>query len=215
MALVYDSALFGATAPILGQSYMLEAMPTFGSFKMYTLMADYRRYFMPVRPLTLAFRALHYGRYGPDAEDDRMYPLFIGYESMVRGYDYNSFSRDEYSGKGDFDFNRLLGSKMLVANAELRFPLFGVLGIGKGYYGVFPIDMLLFYDWGVAWGYKDLAGENIKPTFLNGSRKPISSAGIGVRVNLFGYLVLGVNYVKPFDRPGKGLYFQFSFWPGF
>jgi len=26
---------------------------------------------------------------------------------------------------------------------------------------------------------------------------------------------VGVNYVKPFDRPGKGWFFQFSFWPGF
>jgi hypothetical protein len=39
-------------------------------------------------------------------------------------------------------------------------------------------------------------------------------------VNVLGYLVLGVNYVQPFDR--KGLdgkpikpYFQFSFYPGF
>jgi outer membrane protein assembly factor BamA len=166
---------------------------------------------VPVRPFTLAFRAIHYGRYGRDSEDERMYPLFIGYESLIRGYDVYSFDPNE----GDLDFNRLLGSKMLIANAELRFPLFGLLGIGKGYYGVFPIDMLLFYDWGVAWGYKDAAGESIKPSFLGGDRHPISSAGVGLRVNVFGYLVVGVNYVKPFDRPGKGWYFQFSFWPGF
>jgi Tol biopolymer transport system component len=209
MALVYDSAIFGATAPILGQSYILEAMPTFGAFSMYTLMADYRRYFMPVRPFTLAFRALHYGRYGRDAEDQRIYPIYIGYDTFVRGYDYYSLSVDEYTGGTGFDVNRLFGSKLLVANAELRFPLFGVLGIGKGYYGVFPVDMLFFYDWGVAWFEAD------KPTFLSGHRKPISSAGVGLRVNLFGYLVVGVNYVKPFDRPGKGWFFQFSFWPGF
>jgi Tol biopolymer transport system component len=214
LALVYDSALFGATAPILGQSYMVEVMPTFGSFNMYTIMGDYRRYFVPVRPFTLAFRALHYGRYGRDAEDERMYPLYIGYESLVRGYDYYSFSYNQNPGDSGFNQTRLFGSKMLVANAELRFPLFGVLGIGKGYYGVFPIDMILFYDWGVAWS-ADTAGRNNKPTFLGGTRKPVSSAGIGLRVNVFGYLVVGVNYVKPFDRPDKGWYFQFSFWPGF
>ena len=214
LALVYDSALFGATGPILGQSYIFEAMPTFGSFNMYTIMGDYRRYFVPVRPFTLAFRALHYGRYGRDAEDERMYPLFLGYESLVRGYDYYSFSYNQNAGGSEFDTNRLFGSKMLIANAELRFPLFGVLGIGKGYYGVFPIDMIMFYDWGVAWN-ADAAGQNNKPSFLGGSRKPISSAGIGLRVNVFGYLVVGVNYVKPFDRPDKGWYFQFSFWPGF
>jgi len=213
-ALVYDSALFGATAPILGQSYMFEVMPTFGSFNMYTIMGDYRRYFMPVRPFTLAFRALHYGRYGRDAEDGRMYPLFLGYESLVRGYDYYSLSFNEYSEGGGFDTNRLFGSKMLVANAELRFPLFGVLGIGKGYYGVFPSDMLFFYDWGVAW-YNSTNEKNNKPTFLGGTRKPVSSAGVGLRVNVLGYLVVGVNYVKPFDRPDKGWYFQLSFWPGF
>ncbi len=46
-------------------------------------------------------------------------------------------------------------------------------------------------------------------------RKPITSAGFGLRVNVLGYLVLGFNYVKPFQRPGKGWYFQFSFYPGF
>ncbi len=213
-ALVYDSSLFGATGPILGQSYILEATPTFGSFNMYSIMADYRRYFMPLRPFTLAFRAFHYGRYGKDSEDPRMYPLYIGYESLVRGYDSYSYSGSEYPGGEGFDQSRLFGSKMLVANAELRFPLLGVLGIGKGYYGAFPIDMIAFYDWGIAW-YADSEGQNNKPTFLGGNRKPISSAGIGLRVNVFGYLILGVNYVKPFDRPGKGWYFQFSFWPGF
>jgi outer membrane protein assembly factor BamA len=172
-------------------------------------MADYRRYFMPLRPFTLALRAIHYGRYGRDAEDPRIYPIYIGYDTFVRGYDYYSLSIDEYTGGTGFDVNRLFGSKLLVANAELRFPLFGVLGIGKGYYGVFPIDMYFFYDWGVAWFQND------KPSFFNGSRKPISSAGVGLRVNVFGYLVVGVNYVYPFDRPGKGWYFQFSFWPGF
>jgi Tol biopolymer transport system component len=214
LALVYDSALFGATGPILGQSYIIEAMPTFGSFNMYTIMGDYRRYFVPVRPFTLAFRALHYGRYGRDAEDERLYPLYLGYESLVRGYDYYSFSYNQYPGGSGFNTDRLFGSKMLVANAELRFPLFGLLGLGKGYYGVFPIDMILFYDWGVAW-FEDAPGMDNKPTFLGGDRKPVSSAGIGLRVNVFGYLVVGVNYVKPFDRPDKGWYFQFSFWPGF
>jgi outer membrane protein assembly factor BamA len=97
----------------------------------------------------------------------------------------------------------------MVASAELRFPLLGVLGIGKGYYGAFPIDMIAFYDWGVAW-----TTEN-KPVLSGPDHTSISSAGVGLRVNVFGYLVLGVNYVKPFDRPDKGWYFQFSFWPGF
>jgi outer membrane protein assembly factor BamA len=215
LALVYDSSLFGATGPIIGQSYILEATPTIGSITYNTIMGDFRKYFMPVRPFTLAFRALHYGRYGKDADDERLWPLYLGYETLVRGYDYNSFSASEFEGNDVFDQARLFGSKILVGNVELRFPLFRVLGIGKGYYGLLPIDMIAFYDWGTAWGMDVFTGEQVKPTILGGERKSISSAGVGLRMNVLGYIVLGINYVKPFDRPNKGWYFQFSFWPGF
>ncbi len=172
---------------------------------------------MPVKPFTLAFRALTYGRYGKGADDERLYPMFLGYDTLVRGYNYGSFTAEEidpaYAGDRYFDFNRLWGSRMLVANFELRFPLFGALGIGKGFYGIFPLDVLAFYDIGVAWDSSNSPRlPIIKP---DGIQKPISSAGVGARINLFGYVVLGVNYVKPFDRPYKGAYWQFSFYPGF
>jgi Tol biopolymer transport system component len=209
-ALVYDSSFFGATGPMLGQSYRFEVSPSIGTIDFYTVLADYRRYLMPVRPFTLAFRFLHFGRYGKGGEDVRLFPLFMGYESLVRGYDTRSFSVDEVeTGPNPFDFNSLFGSKMLVANVELRFPLFQVLGIGKGYYGAFPIDFIAFFDTGVAWWDDD------KAWFLDGGRKMISSTGIGLRTNFFGYLILGVDYVYPFDRPSKGWHFQFTFSPGF
>lgn len=204
-ALIYDSALFGATGPVIGQSYIIEFAPTIGNIQYYSVLADYRRYFMPARPFTLALRLLHYGRYGKGAEDERLWYLFIGYESLVRGYDYYSFSSNE-----DFDQTRLYGSKILVGNIELRFPLFGVLGIGRGYYGIFPVDVVAFYDWGIAWWDKTYP---IK--FKDAIGNPISSAGVGLRLNLFGFLVLGANYVKPFERPNKSWHFQFSFSPGF
>ncbi len=210
-ALVYDSSFFGATSPILGQSYRFEVSPFAGSINYYTLLTDYRRYFMPYRPFTLAFRILHYGRYGRGAEDSRLFPLYIGYESLVRGYNTGSFTVDEIVNDDDpFNFNRLFGSKMLVANVELRFPLFRVLGIGRGYYGIFPAEFIAFFDSGVAWFDDD------KAWFLSGGdRKLVSSAGIGLRTNFFGYFILGVDYVYPFQRPNKGWYFQFTFMPGF
>jgi len=205
LALIYDSALFGATAPVIGQSYIFELAPTIGNIQYYSVLADYRRYFVPARPFTIALRVLHYGRYGKGAEDERLWYLYLGYESLVRGYDYYSFNSNE-----DFDQTRLYGSKILVGNVELRFPLFGLLGIGRGYYGVFPVDVVAFYDWGIAWWDKTYP---IK--FKDAISHPISSAGVGLRVNVFGFLVLGVNYVKPFERPDKGWHFQFSFSPGF
>jgi len=223
-ALVYDSSFFGATSPILGQSYRLEVSPYLGTIDFHTILADYRRYFMPVKPFTLAFRFLHFGRYGRGGEDTRLFPLFIGYETLVRGYDTSSFTVGEVESATDpFDFGSLFGSKMLIANVELRFPLFQVLGIGKGYYGIFPIDFIAFYDTGVAWWddnelYDELGAlveTDRKAWFLDGGRNMISSAGIGLRANIFGYLILGVDYVYPFDRPKKDWHFQFTFTPGF
>lgn len=194
-ALVYDSSISGIS-PVFGQSYRFEAAPYLGSINFYTLLADYRRYFMPIKPFTLAFRLLHYGRYGKGAED--FYPLYMGYDYFIRGYNYNSFRNE------NFDFNRLFGSKIMVANAELRFPLFNVLGVGRGFYGIFPIEFLAFYDAGAVWW----SGQDI------GDKNFLESAGIGLRIYLFG-IVLGVNYVKPFDRPNKDWRFQLSFIPGF
>jgi len=209
-ALVYDSSFFGATAPILGQSYRIEATPYIGSINFYTVLADYRRYFMPTRPFTLAFRFLHYGRYGKNADDNRFYPLFLGYETLLRGYNYSSFSSDEND-----VYSQLFGSKMLLANVELRFPLFGVLGLGRGFYGILPMDFVVFYDAGIAWGLEEEGDKEMKPFFLGGDRKPLTSAGVGIRMNMFGYLILGFNMVKPFDRPNKDWVFQFTIMPGF
>jgi Tol biopolymer transport system component len=210
-AYVYDSSFFGATAPILGQSYRLEFSPYFGGNLNFTsVLADYRRYFMPVRPFTLAFRVMHYGRYGGNAIDERFYPLFLGYETLLRGYNSSSFGINEND-----VYAQLFGSKFAVANIELRFPLFGVLGIGRGYYGILPVDFVAFYDAGIAWGYELEGDKENKPFFLGGSRKPLTSAGIGVRMNLMGFLIMGFNAVKPFNRPAKDWVFQFTIMPGF
>ena len=212
MALIHDSSYFGATSPILGKNYIFQVSPYYGTVDFVSVIADYRRYFMPVRPFTLAFRLLHYGRYGKGAEDYRLYPIYLGYESFIRGYNAGSFSAEECSDDGYFfDYNRLFGSKIIVVNAELRFPLFQILGIGKGYYGLFPVDFIAFFDSGVAWAEEGAS----RAWFLGGERKLLSSAGVGIRVNLFGYFVLGLSYVTPFDRPEKSGYFQFTFMPGF
>jgi Tol biopolymer transport system component len=208
-ALVYDTSFFGATGPILGQSYRLEVSPLLGNISYYNFIADYRRYLMPVKPFTLAFRFLHYGRYGKNADDSRLYPLYIGYDGLVRGYNTAVYRTGGVGSPEDyFEIDRLFGSKFIVANFELRFPLFGALGIGSGYYGIYPVDFIAFYDAGIAWSQDEA-------WFLGGSKKPVSSAGVGLRFNVFGFAVLGVNYVYPFNLPGQGPYLQLSFQPGF
>jgi Tol biopolymer transport system component len=215
LALVYDNSFYGAAGPILGQRYRLEVAPTVGSLSYAGVLADYRRYFMPARPFTFATRLLHYGRYAKDGEDPRLQPLFLGYPGLVRGYSYGSFDGSECDPPPDAPdacpvFDQLLGSRMAVANAELRFPLFGVLGIGSGYYGAFPIEFVAFGDAGLAWD-----NANKPSVFGSGPRDPVFSAGAGLRINLLGFAVAEVDLVRPFDRPGKGWIWQFELQPGF
>ena len=211
-ALVYDNSFFGATSPIVGQRYRFEVAPVLGTINFTTGLADFRRYFMPLRPFTVAARVLHVGRYGPGADDDRIQPLYLGYPSLVRGYDFASFSSAECPQNlslGCPVIDRLVGSRMLVGNVELRFPLFGLLGLGEGYYGFLPIEAAVFYDAGVAWTGSEGA------RMFGGTRDVVTSAGVTLRLNFFGYAIGSLDWVKAFERPTRGWMFRFSFTPGF
>ena len=210
-ALVYDSSLAGATGPILGQRYRLEYSQMSGSLVYSGILADYRRYFMPASPFTIAVRGLHFGRYGRDGEDERLSPISIGDPGLVRGYDYNSFNASECvltASSTCEAFDQLIGSRLAVASAELRFPLLGLFG-GRSYYGPFPVEMVLFGDAGLAW-----TGD-FKPSFAGGDRDWVRSVGAALRVNLFGYAVGEIDFVRPLDRPDRGWLWQFNLMPGF
>jgi len=220
-ALVHDNAIFGLTGPILGDRWRLEVDQAVGDLQFTTGLVDYRKYVMPVRPFTIAARVLHAGRYGRNAEDIRLYPLFIGYPSLVRGYDRGSFQASECVATPNDPcpvFDRLWGSRMLVGSIELRFPPFGLLSsaLGKGgaYYGVLPIEAGIFYDAGVAWTSTDgaqLFGGNGP----DGPRTLVRSAGVSFRMNLLGYAIGQMDVVHPFDRPQKNWIVRFSLTEGF
>ena len=222
VATVYDNSFFGATSPILGSRWRLEASPVLGTLNMVNLLADFRRYFMPLRPFTLAGRLVYTGRHGPDADTDRMFPMYLGYQTIIRGYDQSSWDIAAECGvdvtlvgTGSVNcpaFDRLLGSKMAFANVELRFPLLGVLGIGSGYYGGLPIEMAFFADGGVAWTDRTNAQ---KAWFLGGDRRPVYSAGVALRLNLLGFAILEIDAAHPFNRPGNNIVWQFGLSPGF
>jgi outer membrane protein assembly factor BamA len=210
-ALVYDTSVFGATSPILGRRYRFDVTQTGGSLNYTGVLADYREYWMPVRPFTFAVRGMHFGRYGRDSEDLRLQSSYLGYAQLVRGYDVDSFDANECEPgpAGECQvFDQLVGSRMMVANAELRFPLWGAFG-GDDFYGPIPIDLAVFADAGVAWD------RGSSPSFAGGQRDFVKSVGAAARINVFGYAVAEINYVRPIDRPGKGWFWQFSLRPGF
>jgi Tol biopolymer transport system component len=212
-AYVYDTSLFGPTSPLVGRRARFEIDPAFGNINYTGVLVDVRQYYMPFKPITLAGRLVHYGRYGSGSEDNRLYPLFLGYPSLVRGYDFNSFEASECVPSTPLStncpaFDKLIGTRLLVANAEVRFPLLGLVR-REFVYGPVPLEGVLFGDAGVAW----TRGE--KPRFVSGgTRDWARSVGAGVRVNALGFAVLEFDAVRPIDRTG-GWRFQFAFQPGF
>jgi outer membrane protein assembly factor BamA len=209
-ALVYDTAVMGATSPILGQRYRLEWQQSAGSLRYSGVLLDYRKYIMPVRPFTIAFRGMTYGRYGPDGENSTyLSDLSIGYPGLLRGYDVYSIDTSECPPVGNCPlYESLYGSRMALASVELRFPLFGVFS-RRSYYGPLPVEGIVFGDTGVAWWSND------RPSFLGGSRDALRSVGTGIRFNALGFLIGEVDFVKPIDRPERGWMWQFNFVPGF
>ena len=211
VAFVRDTSVFGATSPIKGERLRVEYSPTYGDLKLNNVTLDYRQYYMPVRPITFAARGVHMARYGSSSEDERLSPLFLGYPTLVRGYDVNTFEASECTFTPDGscpEFDRLLGSRMLVVNAEVRAPLAGLFNRQLDY-GPIPVELFAFFDSGVAWT------RNVRPTFADGTRPWVSSAGFGARVNLFGFAIGEFNMARPLNREGRGWMFLFNLRPGF
>jgi hypothetical protein len=212
-ALVHDSSIFGATGPIYGTRARLELGRTSGTVGFTTALADWRRYLMPVRPVTIAVRGLHYGRYGRDSEHEQLLDLYVGHPEFVHGYGLGSFAPIEclrqVPSSGECDvFDDLIGSRMLVGNVEVRAPLPG-LWQGEIEYGRVPVDVVAFADAGVSWTSQQ------QPWFMGGARRLVRSVGGAVRVNVFGLLAVEVAASRPFDRVDHGVQWQIGIRQGF
>jgi Tol biopolymer transport system component len=195
-AFVYDSSEFGPSSPILGQRYRLAISPSFGSMSFATVTADYRKYVMPIRPLTIAMRAMYLGRYGSGAEDPRLLPLAWTLRDLVRGYG------DTGPIVGGLSY--LTAPRMLIANVEARFPIPGIFTGSMQPLGL-PIEGLFFSDAGQFW----------TPSSLTGSTPPmLRSIGAGVRLTAAG-LVFELDAARPIDNVSTGWRFAFNFRPGF
>jgi hypothetical protein len=215
LALVGDYSYFAFTSPAAGGRYRFEYSPIFGGLQLHTFLGDYRRYFFQ-RPLTFAIRGLYYGRFGKDAESGRISPLFVGQETLIRGYSFESFDVTECTQTGNPnecpEFDRLVGSKVGVANVELRIPLLGTREFGLIPWGFLPVEVAPFLDAGVAM-QKDVSTE-FRFARNTTARVPVFSTGVSSRINLFGYGVLEAYYAYPFQRPQRGGHWGFSFAPG-
>ncbi len=215
VAFVGDNSAFGFVSPVDGGRMRLEVDQTSGDLSFTTALADLRRYLF-MRPLTLAVRVMHYGRYGDDAESNLISPLFVGDETLVRGYASGDIELSECTqvpGSNSCpEFDRLVGSRMAVANVELRIPLFGVEELGLIQLRSLPTELALFADVGAAWSQD----ESVRWSFDQEAtdRVPVASAGVAARILLLGALPLELYYAKPFQRPHESGVFGFLITPG-
>ncbi len=215
MAYVGDYSFFGFTSPVRGGRYRFEVDQQYGDLTFTNLLGDYRRYFF-LNPLTLAFRALHYGRYGKDAESNRLSPLYLGYETLIRGYSVGSFTGGDCTPVASNpsacpEFDRLVGSRLGVANAELRLPLLGTDQFGLFNVSFLPTELSFFADGGVAWTRDSLPDWKWSTTALG--RIPVFSTGVSTRFNFFGALVVEVYWAHAFQRERKN-HWGFQIAPG-
>src|SRR4051812_7556878 len=139
VALVGDNSFSAFTSPVSGGRYRFSYAPTVGTLTYQTALFDYRKYLF-MRPVTLAFRGYHLGRYGKDAQNSTGFlpPLYLGEETWIRGYGWGSFQGSECQPEGTGPaaqnrcpaIERLFGSRVALANLEFRIPLFGTSDFG-------------------------------------------------------------------------------------
>src|SRR6266496_1974664 len=220
LALVHDNSLFGWVGPFAGSRWRFEVSPTFGSWRFTQGSADWRRYFF-ARPFTLALRGLFFGRFGRDGD---LFPQFLGSTQLIRGYTAGSLFNNECvteptssTGQtGCSQFDQLIGSRLAVVNAELRFPLTRSLVLGFLPVGLPPIEGALFYDAGLAWDANSVIkwqrDANDSPETV---RTPLRSWGGSIRMNFLGFVVLRFDYTKPLSRPHNNPYWTVSLGPTF
>ena len=135
VSLISDNALWGYYGPVNGHRTNLTyapALPWFENALSYqSLMLDSRSYWNLTHGYTFATRWLGIASAGRDPQVFR-----VGGFSTLRGY-------------SDFD---LLGSRVVIASAEVRFPFIQQLGVvGPLPLGFFNLRGAAFFDAGIIW----------------------------------------------------------------
>ncbi len=225
IALVGDNSNIAYTSPVSGGRYRLEVGQSVGTLNFTSLVLDVRRYFSPSNSLTFAARALHFGRYGNNLDPNRntatIQPYFLGYETFIRGYSFESFEASECAATALEPgavagtcpgFDRLFGHRLGVVNLEVRVPFLGTERFGLINFPYLPTELFGFADAGLA--FNDISELRFEFVRSGGKKVPVFSVGAGARFNLFGFLILEAYRAYPFQRPDRGPHWGFVLSPG-
>ena len=224
VALVGDNSSFGLTAPLRGQRFRIGVDRYLGEFDFMGVNADFRRY-IPIGKAAFAVRALHQGRYGGNS--DNLFPFYAGSPWFMRGASSTNLA-DAFARNGR-NLEELVGSKLFVANAEIRIPFSGPEQLALLKSRVLFSDLNFFIDGGVAFNdFSQFGG----PTFTLGpdgeplinpitgepfvtlpEARPLFTAGVSMRVNLFGAMIIEPYYARPLIKDA-GFNFGINILPG-
>jgi hypothetical protein len=223
-ALVGDDSYFGIAAPLNGHRFRLEAEYNVGTYNFFSPTIDLRQY-VRVAPVTFAARLYGYGRFGNNVSG--LYPLYVGYPFLIRGYEAQTFYNSRTVNTNGFTIDQLSGDRIAVANFEVRLPFTGPEKLAMIKSKFLFTDLNLFFDAGLAWqggneikfqkapdavGTDPTTGETLYNT---NQRVPALSAGISLRVNFFGAFILEPYFAIPFNRSDvKKPVFGLTFAPG-
>lgn len=206
-AFVSDNSLFGTTGPVMGRRMRFAVSQSVGNVRFTDFLADYRRY-DPIIFNTLTFATRFMSSFSI-GRDESFYPKYIGRPDYVRGYDRANFNFTDCTSVLNpqtvaCNNAQLAGSRVAVANAELRFPIIRRFDIGSSF-GLPPVDGLLFYDAGLAWssGQTPHLGRAPEGTNPFRDRYPLTSWGAGLRVNFFNLAILRWDYARPLSTDRK------------
>jgi hypothetical protein len=223
-ALVGDDSYFGIAAPLNGHRFRLEAEYNVGTYNFFSPTIDLRKY-VRVAPVTFAARLYGYGRFGNNVSG--LYPLYVGYPFLIRGYEAQTFYNSHTVNTNGFTIDQLSGDRIAVANFEVRLPFTGPEKLAVIKSKFLFTDLNFFFDAGLAWqggneikfqkapdavGTDPTTGETLYNT---NQRVPALSAGISLRVNFFGAFILEPYFAIPFNRSDvKKPVFGLTFAPG-
>jgi outer membrane protein assembly factor BamA len=206
-ALVGDNSYFGLTGPLYGYRFRISAEQSYGYNEYFGILADFRKYIWK-KPVSFAFRALAYSRWNKDVNS--IYPLYIGQMGFVRGYDF-LFSNNPDNVVGDIAFDQLLGSKAGLASFEIRAPFTGPKQLALIGSNVLFTDLSLFFDVGLAFDeFSEISDRDLTAIAM--------SAGVSVRINLFGAMILEPYWAYPLPNgkvpENNRIVFGLNFIPG-
>jgi len=219
-AFVHDNTINGYVGPIYGQRYRFEMERAVGTQSWTNYNVDYRRYdAILFSYLTFATRAMAAVTVG-NTEAEQNFPKYIGRADMLRGYDrenyYSNSCQTVITGTSACSGTQLLGSRVALGNAELRFPVMRSFKARGTLIQLPPVDALFFADAGVAWS----RGQSLTATRPEGydwqtQRYLMRSYGYGFRMNLFNFAILRVDYSIPLDASSKRGYWYWTLGPSF